>query len=409
MSDIKVDQVVTQTFYQIPQIFMARIEKKYSAEGKVKEKIKITSEYVKKLSNDAKLAYGALYNRCMLSIQSYKDGKFDFVDDTGSIFLIYTVEDMMDLLDRGKTTIHKIKKELKDAGLLREVSQGANRPNRLYLQNVDASLQEYEYYEAVVISSGRDKGKVIYTHVKTLDATGNIIFDLSSQKSSNDENGSSKNERPTNPVKSMKNGGSDSERPNSDTQGVQILNGTNTKTTKTELLNDTNRYRDESPLSDLSNSEAFQMGQHSFLTDKTILRLSLFGKEAKNLENKIFQAKRQVEKTYSSLLRNEQILGEVWATELEREIEKLIFKVKTGENEGKSIQNIAGYFYQMMVRFWKMAVLIESEQGFTNVMNQSNYAKANPNECPSLIGYYYPEKLEEQQLDHYLYQLSFQG
>lgn len=141
MSDIKVDQVVTQTFYQIPQIFMARIEKKYSAEGKVKEKIKITSEYVKKLSNDAKLAYGALYNRCMLSIQSYKDGKFDFVDDTGSIFLIYTVEDMMDLLDRGKTTIHKIKKELKDAGLLREVSQGANRPNRLYLQNVDASLQ----------------------------------------------------------------------------------------------------------------------------------------------------------------------------------------------------------------------------------------------------------------------------
>lgn len=404
MSDIKIDQVVTQTFYQVPQIFMARVEKKYGSDGKVKEKIKITSEYVKKLSNDAKLAYGALYNRCMLSIQSYKEGNFDYVDATGSIFLVYTVEDMMDLLDRGKTTIHKIKKELKSAGLLREISQGANRPNRLYLQNVDASLQEYEYYSAETITSGRDKGKVIYTHFKTLDAMGNIIFENAEM-----ENGGSKSERPTNPVNSTKNEGSEFGRPKNEPQGVQNLNGTNIKNTKIELINDTNRYGDDAPISNFSSSESFQMGQHGFLSETSIQRLSLFGKEAKILENKIYQAKRQVEKDYAHLLKGNQktILAEMWLPELDKEIEKLIFKVKTGEHEGKPIQNIAGYFYKMMCHFWKMTVLIESEQGFTNIIQQREYIKHNMEDGYSLISYYYPEKLSESLLDQYLDSLIF--
>ncbi|HGI5134133.1 TPA: replication initiator protein A, partial [Streptococcus agalactiae] len=108
--------------------------------------------------------------------------------------------------------------------------------------------------------------------------------------------------------------------------------------------------------------------QHGFLSDQTIQRLSLFGKDAKVLENKIYQAKRQVEKDYSHLLTNqEMIYGDVWSQELEREVDKLIFKIKTGEHEGKSIKNILGYFYKMMTRFWKMALLIEKEQGFIDL------------------------------------------
>lgn len=407
MNDIKVNQVVTQTFYQIPQIFMSRIDKKYGSDGKIAKKIKLTSRYAKELSNDAKLAYGVLYNRCMLSIQSYEEGNFDFVDETGSIFLIYTIEDLMDILDRGKTTIHKIKKELKTVGLLREVSQGANRPNKLYLQNVDADLQEYEHYEAKTISSGRDKGKIDFIHVKTLDAQGNVVFKQLA-KAEKFENGGSKNERPTNPIKSTKNGGSKNERPNSDTQGVQILNGTNTENSKIEIDNDTNRYENELPISSLSDSEIFRMGQHGFLSDHAIKRLSLFGQYAKPLENKIYQAKRQVEKEYSNLLRGsqDQILAEIWTADLEKEIEKLIFKIRTGEHEGKPIQNILGYFYKMMVHFWKMALLIEAEQGFISITVVLKEIEDNPDHSSSLQSYYYPEKLSESELNHYLFVLG---
>ncbi|KXT75153.1 hypothetical protein STRDD10_00427 [Streptococcus sp. DD10] len=248
MADITVNQLATQTFYQIPQIFMSRIEKQY-VDGKLQKKIKLTSRYAKKLSNDAKLAYGALYDRCLLSIKSYSEGKMDYVDQNGSVFLIFTIEDLMDLLDRGKTTVHKIKRELKEAGLLREVNQGANRPNRLYLQNVDASLQEYEHYIPEVIVKGRNKEEIIYTHVMTLDYAGNVIFEKNVSASSEGENGSSENERPTNPIKSSKNGSSKNERPKSDIHGVQILNGTNTENTNTEIILD-NSSRKPAPTSD---------------------------------------------------------------------------------------------------------------------------------------------------------------
>ena len=159
----------------------------------------------------------------------------------------------------------------------------------------------------------------------------------------------------------------------------------------------------------LAASDSFQMGQHGFQSSKTINRLSLFGKEAKLLENKIYQAKRQVEKDYSHLLTNqEMIYGDVRSQELEREVDKLIFKIKTGEHEGKSIKNIPGYFYKMMTRFWKMALLIEKEQGFIALSKQSDYAKSFPEECPSLISYYYPNKLSEKELNQYLITLRME-
>ena len=53
----------------------------------------------------------------------------------------------MDLLDKSRGTVIKIKKELNRLGLLREMRQGLNKPNKLYLQLVDASHQIIEYYD----------------------------------------------------------------------------------------------------------------------------------------------------------------------------------------------------------------------------------------------------------------------
>ena len=402
MADIHVDQLTTQNFYQIPQIFFTRVEKTYDKKGGLRFKTKHTSSYAR-MSNDAKIAYGALYNRCMLSIRSYQEGKIDYVDENGSVFLVYTVEDLMDLLDKSKATVQKIKKELAENGLLREVKQGSNKPNRIYLQNVEASREVHEKYEALKKKKERkvkDKVKIVYEfnfrHIMTLDYLGNIIFKAETSLQDDDMNGQLKIDRPN-----LESGRIDSNRPDG-----QNLNRINKETSKIDNLYDTNRYEIESSLSELSISEAFKMGQHGFLSPQLVQKLSLFGKDAKILENKIYQSKRQVEKNYNNLLANQEIYGEVWLQDLERELDKLIFKIKTGEAEGKPIQNVPAYFYKMMIRFWKMALLIEKEHGFLEVSGQSEYAKKFPDKCPSLIARYYPDKLSETKLNSYLSELS---
>ncbi|MCY7106287.1 replication initiator protein A [Streptococcus oralis] len=374
MADITIDQLSTQTFYQIPEIFFTRIQ--HNENGY----IKLTSSYTG-LSSDAKLAYGALYNRCKLSISSFQKGNRDYVDENGAVFLIFTVSDLMLLLDKGKMKVTKIKKELQEHGLLREVRQGLNKPNRLYLQLVDANLEITEYYSA--------DGELL----KKVDSFGRVLY----KKECDIE----KTPKPLGNSGSPQNG-----RPQNGLQNVHKTDGINTERSQTESSYDTNRYEGESSLSGLSISEAFKMGQHGFLSPQLVQKLSLFGKDAKILENKIYQSKRQVEKNYNNLLANQEIYGEVWLQDLERELDKLIFKIKTGEAEGKPIQNIPAYFYKMMIRFWKMALLIEKEQGFMEVSGQSEYARKSPAECPSLIAYYYPDKLSETKLNSYLSELS---
>jgi prgW len=374
MADITIDQLATQTFYQIPEIFFTRIQ--HNENGYVK----LTSSYTG-LSSDAKLAYGALYNRCKLSISSFQKGNRDYVDENGAVFLIFTVSDLMLLLDKGKMKVTKIKKELQEHGLLREVRQGLNKPNRLYLQLVDANLEIVEHYSI--------DGELL----KRIDAFGKVLYEK--------ECDIEKTPKPLGNSGSPQNG-----RPQDGLQNVHKMDGINTEKSKTDNLYDTNRYEDEKNLSDISIAEAFKMGQHGFLSSQLVQKLSLFGKDAKTLENKIYQAKRQVEKNYNNLLADQEIYGEVWLQDLERELDKLIFKIKTGEAEEKPIQNIPAYFYKMMIRFWKMALLIEKEQGFMEVSGQGEYARKFPDECPSLIAYYYPDKLSETKLNSYLSELS---
>ena len=374
MADITIDQLATLTFYQIPEIFFTRIQ--YNENGYVK----LTSSYTD-LSSDAKLAYGALYNRCKLSISSFQKGNRDYVDENGAVFLIFTVSDLMLLLDKGKMKVTKIKKELQEHGLLREVRQGLNKPNRLYLQLVDANLEIVEHYSI--------DGELL----KRIDAFGKVLYEK--------ECDIEKTPKPLGNSGSPQNG-----RPQNGLQNVHKTDGINTEKSQTESSYDTNRYEGESSLSGLSISEAFKMGQHGFLSPQLVQKLSLFGKDAKILENKIYQAKRQVEKSYNNLLADQEIYGEVWLQDLERELDKLIFKIKTGEAEEKPIQNVPAYFYKMMIRFWKMALLIEKEQGFMELSGQSEHVRKFHDECPSLIAYYYPDRLSETKLNSYLSELS---
>ena len=326
----------SERFYRIPKIF-------------------VESPLYKPMSTDAKFTYAILKDRFELSLRN------NWIDKNGDVYLIYTITELQEILGYGNKKVIKLKKELQEYGLLEEVRQGLNKPNLLYLGNIDYQAPPTEENHSQPLKTAEMSKR----HFQKNQGNVKITSQEMSKEHTND-----------------------------------------TENNETELSNDTNRYEGELSLSDLSISEAFKMGQHGFLSPQLVQKLSLFGKDAKILENKIYQAKRQVEKDYNNLLANQEIYGEVWQQDLERELDKLIFKIKTGEAEEKPIQNVPAYFYKMMIRFWKMALLIEKEQGFMELSGQSEHARKFPDECPSLIAYYYPDKLSETKLNSYLSELS---
>ena len=96
----------------------------------------IYDEKYKSLSNNAKMLYMLLFDRLELSL---KNG---WHDKEGNVFQYYTNEQLMiDLNCNSNKTIIKIKKELKDAGLMKEVRQGMNLPNRIYLDVLNGSVE----------------------------------------------------------------------------------------------------------------------------------------------------------------------------------------------------------------------------------------------------------------------------
>ena len=94
----------------------------------------IYDDKYKNLSNNAKLMYMLLFGRLELSI---KNG---WHDKEGNVFQYYTNEQLMVDLNSSEKTIIKFKKELKDVGLLEEVRQGNNLPNRIYISAVDGAV-----------------------------------------------------------------------------------------------------------------------------------------------------------------------------------------------------------------------------------------------------------------------------
>lgn len=83
------------------------------------------------LSLNAKLLYGLLLNRSMLS------QKNNWTDEKGRIYVTYTVSQMAENLDRSQRTAQAALGELDAAGLIHRIHQGRNRPNRIYVLQPD--------------------------------------------------------------------------------------------------------------------------------------------------------------------------------------------------------------------------------------------------------------------------------
>ena len=103
-----IDEVRNNLFYQFPQWLL--------------------KEPYNNLSHRAMLMYMLLWDRRGLS---EKNGWYD---ENGKVYVYFTNEQFMETLGtKSNKTIVEAKKELHKIGLLEEVQQGVNKPNRLYI------------------------------------------------------------------------------------------------------------------------------------------------------------------------------------------------------------------------------------------------------------------------------------
>ena len=120
---MKISEVKNNAFYQFPQWLF-------------------DSTY-KELSIRAKLLYMLIFDRRTLSIQN------KWHDKNGDVFVYFTNQQFMDLLNCNEKTVIKAKKELQDFGLIKEERQGVNKPNRLYIsgtvKNTAQELEKLQY------------------------------------------------------------------------------------------------------------------------------------------------------------------------------------------------------------------------------------------------------------------------
>ena len=133
---MKISEVKNNAFYQFPQWLF-------------------DSNY-KELSIRAKLLYMLIFDRRTLSIQN------KWHDKNGDVFVYFTNQQFMDLLNCNEKTVIKAKKELQDFGLIKEERQGVNKPNRLYIsgtvKNTGQELEKLQY--GTVKNTGQELEKL---------------------------------------------------------------------------------------------------------------------------------------------------------------------------------------------------------------------------------------------------------
>ena len=121
---MKINEVKNNTFYQLPQWLF-------------------DPEY-KDMSLRAKVVYALIFDRRSLSLEN------NWYDKNGDVYMYFTNQQMMEKLNCSEKTIISSKKELEKYGLIKEVRQGINRPNRLYINGtVKTTGQELENLQPI--------------------------------------------------------------------------------------------------------------------------------------------------------------------------------------------------------------------------------------------------------------------
>ena len=95
-----------------------------------------TEPNFRELSTDAKVLYGILLDRMSLSLKN------QWLDAQNKVYIIFTVEEIMDALNCANQKATRLMVELeKQAGLIERKRQGLGRPNLIYVKNFAATIK----------------------------------------------------------------------------------------------------------------------------------------------------------------------------------------------------------------------------------------------------------------------------
>lgn len=96
-----------------------------------------TEPNFRELSTDAKVLYGILLDRMSLSLKN------QWLDAKNKVYIIFTVEEIMDALNCANQKATRLMVELeKQAGLIERKRQGLGRPNLIYVKNFAATIND---------------------------------------------------------------------------------------------------------------------------------------------------------------------------------------------------------------------------------------------------------------------------
>ena len=89
----------------------------------------------KQVSTDAKLLYGLMLDRVSLSVKN------QWIDEKGRVYIIFTLEDIMDEFDCANQKATKLVVELEEkAHLIERKRQGLGKPTLIYVKNFSSEM-----------------------------------------------------------------------------------------------------------------------------------------------------------------------------------------------------------------------------------------------------------------------------
>ena len=300
-------------------------------------KVLFTSEFYKNMSNDSKIAYAMLQDRCEYSIQN------NWIDQDGHIYFIFTRNELMDILGCKENKIAKIKKELKDKNLLYEkrippkklpTGEFKNYPNRLYLGKLEVSATDvYAISNASYTNEFPESGKN-----QPSDKHDKIGFSFESGK----------NQRPEESNNTSTLFESGKNQPN--------LYLTNSLDTIDTIDTEKERLQQQLLLDQFS-----EVQEHTFLSKDSLKFIAAFSntiQEAHEMVGTIIRAKTKVEKEYNVVL-----IGEDYQEEIDKCLRRVMHKIKTDS----TVKSPKGLFYKSFYNLFVECAL-EKE----NIKNRDN-------------------------------------
>lgn len=295
-------------------------------------KVLFTSEFYKTMSNDSKIAYAMLQDRCEYSIQN------NWIDQDGHIYFIFTRNELMDILGCKENKIAKIKKELKDKNLLYEkrippkklpTGEFKNYPNRLYLGKLEVSATDvYAISNANHANEFSESGKNQPSdkHDKI-----NVSFE------------SGKNQRPEESSNTSTLFESGKNQPN--------LYLTNSLDTIDTIDTEKERLQQQLLLDQFS-----EVQENTFLNKDSLKFIAAFSntiQEAHEQVGTIIRAKTKVEKEYNLVL-----IGEDYQEEIDKCLRRVMHKIKTDS----TVKSPKGLFYKSFYNLFVECALEKKSQ-----------------------------------------------